>query len=124
MFKVVVLPEPDGPRNVTNSPRPIVRCSRLTAWKSPYTFSTSMNSTNASSPFLSFLEDLAARLAIARSAFWPSAPPARPPSGPLYDGEAMLGPPGPVRADEFCVVETIVAPRDRVGDFAVDISII
>ena len=37
------------------------------------------------------------------------------PSGPLYDGEAMLGPPTePVRADEFCVVETIAAPRDRL----------
>ena len=45
MFKVVVLPEPDGPRNVRNSPRPMVRFSRLTAWKSPYIFSTSMNST-------------------------------------------------------------------------------
>src|SRR5271169_2723781 len=93
MFKVVVLPEPDGPRNVKNSPRPIVRCSRLTAWKSPYIFSTSMNSTNFSSPLLSFLDGLAARLAVVRSAFWPSALPARPPRGPLYDGEAMLGPP-------------------------------
>ena len=35
MLSVVVLPEPEGPRKVRNSPRPIVKFKRRTAWKGP-----------------------------------------------------------------------------------------
>src|SRR5271166_2698852 len=70
-------------------------------------FSTSMNSTSVSSRLLALLIALSGRLAVAPSAFRPSAGAARSPGGLPRGDEARFEPAArPPRAVESCVVET------------------
>src|SRR5262245_15826812 len=46
-LSVVVLPQPDGPTNATNSPSSMVRDRWSTAWNEPYVLTTSLSRTCA-----------------------------------------------------------------------------